>query len=79
MAKPRERWYAAHYDPRGELILSAPVKTCDDVGEILDSDPARYRERLAVVERDGVRTLTRGGRALNGRYQFKHGPRLRNR
>jgi hypothetical protein len=77
MAKPRERWYAAHYDLHGELILSAPVRTCDEVGRILDGDPARYRERLAVIERGKVRTLTRGGRALNGRYQFKRGPRLR--
>jgi hypothetical protein len=71
-----ERWYAAHYDAHGELILSGPMTSPTAVGSVIDKDPARYRERLAVVERGSTRTLAYGRQSPNGVYEFKLGPRL---
>jgi hypothetical protein len=71
-----ERWYAANYDAHGTLVLSAPVSSSVEVGAMMDRDPARYRERLAVVERGAVRTLALATRTANGEYEFKKGPRL---
>jgi hypothetical protein len=71
-----ERWYAAHYDVHGELILSAPLAGPAAVGALMDRNPGRYGERLAVVERANVRTLAFGKRSPNGVYIFKMGRRL---
>jgi hypothetical protein len=72
-----ERWFAAHYDVHGNLILSAPLSSSTAVGKVIDSDPAKYRERLAVIERGAVRTLAFGRPLSTGNsYEFKRGPRL---
>jgi len=71
-----ERWYAAHYDVHGALVLSAPLSSSSAVGSMIDRDPARYRERLAVIERGAIRTLAYARRTANGVYEFKPGRRL---
>jgi hypothetical protein len=71
-----ERWYAAHYDAHGALVLSMPLNSSTAVGSMIDRDPARYRERLAVIERGAVRTLAYGRQTASGEYEFKRGPRL---
>jgi len=77
MAETRtERWYAAHYDAHGDLVLSAAVNTSNEVGRMMDKDPERYRERLAVIEQGTARTLVRAQRTPSGEYKFRKGPRL---
>jgi len=71
-----ERWYAAHYDAHGDLVLSAPAASSAEVGSMMERDPARYRERLAVIEQGSVRTLVRAQRTTSGEYRFRKGPRL---
>jgi hypothetical protein len=71
-----ERWFAAHYDVQGKLILSAPLNSSTAAGSVIDSDPAKYRERLAVIEHGNVRTLAFGRPMSSGRYEFKRGRRL---